>query len=50
MCFSVKGVNFYGLHSEFIVSGSDCGHVFIWEKESQTVVNYFKADRQGVVS
>ena len=24
---SVKGVNFYGPKSEFIVSGSDCEHV-----------------------
>jgi len=46
----VKGVNFYGLKSEFIISGSDCGHVFVWDKHSQKVINYFYADDGGVVN
>jgi len=46
----VKGVNFYGPKSEFIVSGSDCGNVFLWEKNSEKIVNYFKADEGSVVS
>lgn len=25
---TVKGVNFYGPKSEFVVSGSDCGHIY----------------------
>lgn len=25
----VKDVNFYGLNDEYVVSGSDCGHLFI---------------------
>ena len=29
---TVKGVNFYGANSEFVVSGSDCGNVFFWSK------------------
>jgi len=48
--FAVKGVNFFGLRSEFVVSGSDCGHVFVWDKETQNVVNYMKGDETGVVS
>ena len=48
--FSVKGVNFYGLHSEFVVSGSDCGHVFLWDKETEEIVQYMEADHDGVVS
>ena len=48
--FAVKGVNFYGPKSEFIVSGSDCGNVFLWEKESERIVNFFPADEGGVVS
>ena len=48
-CFPVKGVNFYGPKSEFIVSGSDCGHVFLWEKKSEKIVNYLKGDEAGVV-
>jgi WD repeat-containing protein 42A len=47
---TVKGVNFYGPMSEFIVSGSDCSNVFIWEKESEKIVQYFHADDGGVVN
>ncbi len=46
----MKGVNFYGLHSEFVVSGSDCGHVFLWDKETEEIVQYMEADHDGVVS
>ena len=46
----VKGVNFYGPHSEYIVSGSDCGNVFLWERNSERVVNFFHADTGGVVN
>ena len=46
----VKGVNFYGPKSEFIVSGSDCGNVLLWEKQSEKVVQYFSGDEGGVVS
>lgn len=48
--FEVKGVNFYGADSEFIVSGSDCGRVFFWEKESEQIVNYLKGDERGIVN
>lgn len=27
---TVKDCNFYGLQDEYVVSGSDCGHLFIW--------------------
>lgn len=47
---TVKGVNFYGAKSEYVVSGSDCGNVFIWDKESTELVNVFHADDAGVVS
>ena len=46
----VKGVNYFGLNSEYVVSGSDCGHVFLWDKESTEVVQYLKGDHEGVVS
>lgn len=46
----VKGVNFYGPKSEFVVSGSDCGHIFLWEKASCQVVQFMKGDNGGVVS
>ena len=31
---TVKGVNFMGWSDEWVVSGSDCGHVFIWDKKT----------------
>ena len=48
--FSVKGVNFYGPHSEFVVSGSDCGHIFLWDKDTENIVQYMDGDDGGVVS
>lgn len=47
---SVKGVNFYGPKSEFVVSGSDCGHIFLWEKASCQIVQFMEGDKGGVVS
>ena len=29
---TVKGVNFYGPRSEYVISGSDCGNIFFWSK------------------
>lgn len=48
--FSVKGVNFYGPKSEFIVSGSDCGYVFFWDKQTEAIINFQEGDEAGVVS
>lgn len=47
--FLVKGVNFYGPQSEYIVSGSDCGHIFLWDKETEEVVQFLEGDNTGVV-
>ena len=46
---TVKGVNFFGPQSEYVVSGSDCGHVFLWEKESEEIVQCQDGDFCGVV-
>lgn len=46
---TVKGVNFFGPKSEFVVSGSDCGNVYLWHRESEKIVNHFHADDGGVV-
>ncbi len=46
----VKGVNFFGPKSEYVVSGSDCGHVFLWDRESEEIVQYLQGDDTGVVS
>lgn len=47
---TVKGVNFYGPRSEFVVSGSDCGHIYLWDKQSARVVQFMKGDSGGVVN
>ncbi|XP_051161175.1 DDB1- and CUL4-associated factor 8 isoform X2 [Leptopilina boulardi] len=46
----VKGVNFFGPKSEFIVSGSDCGNFFIWDKDSEAIVQWLDGNYQGVHS
>ncbi|XP_006815197.1 DDB1- and CUL4-associated factor 8-like [Saccoglossus kowalevskii] len=47
---TVKGVNFYGPQSEFIVSGSDCGNIFLWEKQTERIVQFMVGDEGGVVN
>lgn len=47
---TVKGVNFYGPCSEFVVSGSDCGHIYLWDKNSARIVQFMEGDRGGVVN
>ncbi|KAG7454998.1 hypothetical protein MATL_G00251900 [Megalops atlanticus] len=47
---TVKGVNFFGPCSEFVVSGSDCGHIYLWDKQSARVVQYMEGDKGGVVN
>ncbi|KAF2815887.1 WD40 repeat-like protein [Mytilinidion resinicola] len=42
---TIKDVNFFGRNDEYVVSGSDCGHVFIWDKKSTRIVNILEADR-----
>lgn len=48
--FPVKGVNFFGLESEYVTSGSDCGNVFLWDKHSEKIVQYMEGDFEGVVN
>ena len=31
------------------MSGSDCGHVFLWDKNSTEIVQFFEGDNEGVV-
>lgn len=41
---TVKDANFFGLQDEYVVSGSDSGHVFIWDKRTSELVNILKGD------
>lgn len=43
-------MNFFGPRSEFVISGSDCGNVFIWDKKTEAIVQWMPADEQGIVS
>ncbi|CAK1540764.1 unnamed protein product [Leptosia nina] len=45
-----KGVSFFGPQSQFVVSGSDCSHIFIWEKHSEALVQMMEGDKNGVVN
>lgn len=41
---TVKECNFFGPRSEYVISGSDCGHVFIWRKSDGQIINVLKGD------
>lgn len=47
-CETVKGVNFFGPKSEYVVSGSDCGRIFIWRKKSGELIRVMEADEDVV--
>lgn len=44
--FKIKEATFWG--NDYVVSGSDCGHVFVWNKHSSQVVNVLEADKHVV--
>ncbi|KAJ2950254.1 hypothetical protein O0L34_g11617 [Tuta absoluta] len=45
-----KGVAFFGPRSQYVVSGSDCANIYIWEKHSEAIVQWMHADTNGVVN
>ena len=45
---TVKDVNFYGLNDEYVISGSDSGHFFIWDRKTTEVVNILEGDGEVV--
>ncbi|KAG7559784.1 WD40-repeat-containing domain superfamily [Arabidopsis thaliana x Arabidopsis arenosa] len=45
---TVKGVNFFGPNDEYVTSGSDCGHIFIWKKKGGKLVRAMVGDRRVV--
>lgn len=45
---TVKDVNFYGLCDEYVVSGSDSGHLFIWDRASGQLLNILEGDGEVV--
>lgn len=47
-CETVKGVSFFGPNSEYVVSGSDCGRIFIWKKKGGELIRVMEADKHVV--
>ncbi|KAF2756344.1 WD40 repeat-like protein [Pseudovirgaria hyperparasitica] len=45
---TVKDVNFYGLEDEYVVSGSDSGHLFIWDRKTSKLLNILEGDGEVV--
>ncbi|KAF3455071.1 hypothetical protein FNV43_RR05519 [Rhamnella rubrinervis] len=45
---TVKGVSFFGPDDDYVLSGSDCGHIFIWRKRGAKLVRLMIGDRQVV--
>ncbi|KAJ8768733.1 hypothetical protein K2173_023637 [Erythroxylum novogranatense] len=45
---TIKGVNFFGPNHEYVMSGSDCGHIFIWKKQGAKLVRVMLGDQDVV--
>ncbi|KAF2764599.1 WD40 repeat-like protein [Teratosphaeria nubilosa] len=45
---TVKDVNYFGLDDEYVVSGSDDGNLFIWDRKSSQLVNILEGDGEVV--
>ncbi|XP_013149060.1 PREDICTED: DDB1- and CUL4-associated factor 8 [Papilio polytes] len=45
-----KGVSFFGPRSQYVVSGSDCSYLYIWDADSEAIVQWLQADDSGVVN
>ena len=45
---TVKDVNFFGLEDEYVVSGCDSGHLFIWDRKTSQLLNILKGDGEVV--
>ena len=45
---TVKQVNFIGPYSDYVVSGSDCGHVFIWSTDDSKLIRTIQADTDAI--
>lgn len=45
---TVKDVNFFGLDDEYVVSGSDSGHIFIWDTKTSKLLNILQGDGEVV--
>ena len=44
--WQIKEANFWG--NQFVMSGSDCGHIFIWDRYTARLAMLLEADRHVV--
>jgi nuclear receptor interaction protein len=42
----IKEANFYG--DKYVLSGSDCGHIFVWDKNTGQLAQILEADNHVV--
>ncbi|XP_042502460.1 DDB1- and CUL4-associated factor 8-like isoform X2 [Macadamia integrifolia] len=47
-CDTVKGVGFFGPNCDYVVSGSDCGRIFIWRKKDGQLLRAMEGDKEVV--
>lgn len=45
---TVKGVSYLGQHDEFVMSGSDCGHIYVWDAATGQPLAVLKGDHDTV--
>ncbi|GAB1214410.1 hypothetical protein ATERTT37_003572 [Aspergillus terreus] len=45
---TVKDVNYFGLNDEYVVSGSDDGNLFIWDRKTGKLLNILAGDSEVV--
>jgi DDB1- and CUL4-associated factor 6 len=45
---TVKDVNYFGLDDEYVVSGSDDGNLFIWDRKTSQLLNILEGDGEVV--
>lgn len=45
---TVKDVNYFGPDDEYVVSGSDCGNIFIWDRRTSELINILEGDGEVV--
>ncbi|TPP66283.1 WD repeat-containing protein 42A [Fasciola gigantica] len=47
---TIVSATFFGPNSEYVVSGSDDGFFYIWDRESEGIVQWLHADADGAVN
>lgn len=46
---SIQNIGFFGLKSEYIISGSDCGKIMFYDKDTEQVVKCCDTGTMGSV-